>query len=485
MKPILFEKDATDFSTFGICRLPDAESCVVTEERNGAFELEMFYPLSGKAAYDIVKDRIIAAVPSDGAKRQGFRIYSCQTTEDGKMQVKAVHVSYQMSSIPVDPAALTVTGPQDMMTKLKAKALEPCPFTLTSDITSGTSVSIAKQAPRSLRSWLGGSEGSVLDRYGGEFEFDNWDVILHRARGADRGVRIQYGKNLTKVDYTEDMSDLVTGIMAYYAGQDAKGKNVLVLSNPKVITHANVSDFAYPHVVPVDCSSDFQNTPTQAQVTAWARSYLAKTELTSPKVALGVDFVALWQTDEYKQYAPLESVKLCDWVTIHYAQLGIHVKRKVTKTVYDVLKQRYNSIELGGTATVADTIAGMQSSMSDRSGESVLKVNDTPVISLGLPNGTYGSQTIHTAGPLTASNKDILFLIPLPGAINRNVAITPTNISVRDRGSFLGQNITSGLTYTYTPHATGVTVRVSKSDGWGGVNNSVVAVAFTFTMTIS
>ena len=485
MKPILFEKGSTDFSTFGICRLVDAEACTVTEERNGAYELEMFYPLSGKAAYDIVKDRIVVAIPSDGGKRQAFRIYSCQTTEDGKIQVKANHISYQMSDIPIDPAALTVTGPQDMMEKLKAKALEPCPFTFTSDITSSTSQSIPKLPPRSLRSWLGGSEGSVLDRYGGEYEFDNWNVTLHKARGADRGVRIQYGKNLTKVDYTEDMSELITGIMPYYSGQNEKGQDIIVLSNPKILMHENASDYAYPHVVPVDCSADFQSVPTRAQVTAWGQSYLAKTELTSPKVALGVDFVALWQTEEYRQYAPLESVKLCDWVTSHYAQLGIHVKRKVTKTVYNVLKQRYDSVELGGVATVADTIAGMQSAISGGGGESVLKVNDTPVISLGLPNGTYSDQNYYGGATLTGNGTDVRFFLPLPGAVNRGISLTPTAITVRDRGSYLAQNLSSGVTYTYAQSALGILVNANKSDGWGGVNNSAVSVQFNCSIALT
>ena len=486
MKPILFEKNATDFSTFGICRLPETEQCTVTEERNGTYDLEMFYPVSGKASYDIIKDRIIVAIPSDGGKRQGFRIQSTQTTEDGRILVKATHVSYQMTSIPVDPAALTVTGPADMMSKLKAKALEPCPFTFDSDISGASSISIPKDIPHSLRQWLGGMEGSVLDRYGGEYEWDNWSVYLHSARGADRGVRIQYGKNLTKLDYTESIDGLVTGVMAYYKGQNEKGQDVIVLSNPKVIEHDSAGNYGHRHTAIVDCSSSFTSVPTTEQVTAWSRSYLNKSEAVNPNVALGVDFVALWQTEEYKQYAPLERVKLCDWVTIHYAQLGIHVKRKVTKTVYNVLKQRYDSIELGGAASIADTIAGMQTSGSETgTGATILKVNGTPVISLGLPNGTYTDQTIHVGATLTASGKSLCFLIPLPGAVNRSVSITPTSISVRDRGTYLAQAESSGITYEYTPNAVGVLVKASKSVEWGGVNNSVVSVQFVFSMTVS
>jgi hypothetical protein len=161
------------------------------------------------------------------------------------------------------------------------------------------------------------------------------------------------------------------------------------------------------------------------------------------------------------------------------------VKRKVTKTVYNVLKQRYDSIELGGVVTVADTIAGMQSAISDSGGESVLKVNGTPVVSLGLPNGTYSGQTIYAGGTLTSSGNDILFHIPLPGALNRSCTVTPSEITVRDRGSYLAQNLATGVTYTYTPGATGITVRATKSDGWGGVNNSAVSVMFAFSLTLA
>ena len=192
------------------------------------------------------------------------------------------------------------------------------------------------------------------------------------------------------------------------------------------------------------------------------------------------------ETDVFgRSDAPLEAVKLCDWVTIHYAQLGIHVKRKVTKTVYNVLKQRYDSIELGGVATVADTIVGMQSALSDSGGESVLKVNGTPVISLGLPNGTYTDQTIYACGTLTSGGNSILFTIPLPGALNRGCTVTPSGITVRDRGNYLAQNLTTGVTYTYTPGAAGITVTATKSDGWGGVNNSAVAVAFAFSLSLT
>lgn len=46
----------------------------------------------------------------------------------------------------------------------------------------------------SIRACLGGTEGSVLDVWGGEYEWDMFDVILHSKRGKDNGVVIEYGK---------------------------------------------------------------------------------------------------------------------------------------------------------------------------------------------------------------------------------------------------------------------------------------------------
>ena len=355
MKPILFEKDATVFTSFGLARLPDAESCIVTEERNGAYELEMTYPVSGRFFSEIQPDRILVAIPHDGGGKQAFRIYATDTTIDGRVVFYARHISYQLNYIPIPAMDGRASGAAGMMGSMAAQALANCPFSFASDITGERDYTF--KSPVGLRSALGGMEGSVLDSYGGEFEWDNWTVRLHAARGADNGVRITYGKNLTDLAASEDIGSTITGVAPFWQKQGDDGAMTTVYSSPRVITISN--NYAHERIVPLDVSKQFQEQPTAAQVTAYARTWLNNTEQTDPSASVEVDFVPIWQTEEYKQYAPLERVGLCDTVYVSYKQLGVTVKKKVTKTVWNVLLDRYDSIELGGASRITDTVASL------------------------------------------------------------------------------------------------------------------------------
>lgn len=353
MVPRLFERDATEFDGLGLRNLVDAISCTVTEERNGVYELEMVYPISGSGFDEIIEDRIIVAKAHEQGEPQAFRIYRIDKVLAGQATINARHISYQLSFTPVP--ALSGTGDaQSAMNALKSAALDSCPFTFASDISESKSYNIS--VPSAVRTALGGMEGSILDTYGGEFEWNNWNVILHESRGADKGVRIAYGKNLTALDRTTDIGDTITGVMAYYVKEDGS----IVYSSPKVIQNAHVADYAHGRTLALDVSGEFEDVPTVAQVTAYATSYLATTALAEASEALTVDFVPLWQTADYG--APyVEHIELCDIVTVEYKKLGVVAKKQVTKTVFNVLENRYDSIELGGEATVVDTLAGMES----------------------------------------------------------------------------------------------------------------------------
>ena len=47
MIPCLYQSDETKFADNGIGKLADCQSCLVTEKRNGSFELKMEYPSDG------------------------------------------------------------------------------------------------------------------------------------------------------------------------------------------------------------------------------------------------------------------------------------------------------------------------------------------------------------------------------------------------------------------------------------------------------
>ena len=165
---------------------------------------------------------------------------------------------------------------------------------------------------------------------------------LWNNRGQDRAVTLMYGKNITDVRQEENIENTITGIVPFWAG----GEDEVVYYNG-IVEADTAQNFPYGRTVVHDFSSDFTEKPTAQQLKARAERYVIRNQIGIPHVSIKVSFVALWQTEEYKDVAPLQEVKLCDYVTIIFEKLGITAKAKVVKTVYDVLNERYSSIELG------------------------------------------------------------------------------------------------------------------------------------------
>lgn len=350
MIPTLYTPGTTTFTTNGRGRLSDAISCYVEEKRNGSYELEMVYPVDGIHFSDITHSCIITAKPADGKDKQPFRIYRISSPIDGKVTINAEHISYQLTHIPVNPIETEQTACAQALQALKTNAAEPCPFTFWTDKTSPGSFYVKE--PKSIRAKLGGTDGSILDAFGGgEYEWDGYTVKLYQHRGADNGVTLRYGKNITDIEQELNIANTITGIYPYWKGQDGTGGETVVILPEKVIHHANAANFPYQRTIELDCSEKFQTQPTVAQLRAFATQYMSDTGIGVPKVSLNVSFVALWQTEEYKLIAPLERVNLCDTVTVIFEKLGISATAKVVRTRFDVLKDRYEEIELGDART--------------------------------------------------------------------------------------------------------------------------------------
>ena len=364
MKPILFPSTATEFTTHGLGVLTDAISCTVTEERNGAFELTMQYPDTG-VHFDEITDRcIIYAIPSPYRAPQPFRIYRITRPMDGIIMVYAQHITYDLSGVPLNP--FTAVNAPDALSKLSLNAAVDSPFTFWTD--KATVASFAVSTPSSTRSVLGGSSGSILDVYGGEYEWDGFTVRLYGHRGYDNGVVISYGKNLTDIEQDRNISNVATGIYPYWT--NAEG--ALVTCDPKIINAPGTYDFT--RVVPVDFSNDFETQPTPAQLQARAEKYVEDNKIGIPKTSITASFVQLEQFPEYENLALLEKCDLCDTVTIRYPQLGVKAKAEIVKIETDVLLERYNSVEIGDVRTnIADTIVGQQQEIKQKPSETYLR----------------------------------------------------------------------------------------------------------------
>lgn len=353
MKPILFDENANTFTTNGLGRL-DCHSCTVTEERNGQFELEMTIAESALHADQIGMNSIIVARASQGSGLQAFRVYQITKPLNGVFKVYANHISYQLSMIPTMPFSVSASASacQTVLNTLKSNAVESCPFTFSTDVT--TVAPYNQKTPSSIRSRLGGIEGSVLDQYGGEYEFDNYSVILHKNRGLTTPqVTLRYGKNITDLNQEENIANTITGIVPFWA--DNEGTNVVTLPE-EVVDSQYASHYPFKRTVPKDFSSDFDEEPTVAQLRAKAQAYV--TSVGIPVVSIKLSFVNLADTEEFKDLIPLQSVNLCDNITVQFEKYGISTTAKIVKTVYDVLAERYESIEIGSLrSSLATTIS--------------------------------------------------------------------------------------------------------------------------------
>ena len=356
MIPILYEGTETSFTKNGIGRLSDAISCNVVEERNGLYELEMQYPVDGIFYDEITEGRIILALPFDGGTTQPFTIYQITKPLNQIVTVRAQHISYMLSGIVVMP--FTASSCAQAIANVDTYSSTTNPFTFSTDKT--TTGNYKLEVPTPARAVLAGSSGSLLGTYGkGDYEFNRFNVILRNNRGADNGVTLRYGKNITDIKSVIDMTNVYTGIVPYWT--DSEG-NIVTLTE-KVVLSDHVDDYPYKIIKPVDFSDKFENAPTQNELRTIAHNYVANNEGWTLKNNITVSFVALWNTEEYKSIAALERVKMCDIVHIVFPKLDINVDAKVIKTDYDVLQEKYNSITLG------DSYYNLSSMISDLSDE--------------------------------------------------------------------------------------------------------------------
>lgn len=344
MLPILFEHDATSWATFGIGVLSDTVSCEIEEKRNGSYELEMDYPITGAFFEEIALRRLIVAKPNYIDNPQPFRIYAISKPLNGIVTINAQHISYDLSGY-VD-APFSEVGIQATISRILDSTIvtpSPCPFSFQSDMSS-TKPMVVKH-PQSVRALMGGVAGSLLDNYGGEWHFDGYNCILNAARGENRGVSIQYGKNLMDLRQEENNESVYTAVYPYYYNSDT---DVLVVLPEKTIAASGT--YPYTRILPLDLTSDFQEAPTEAQLRASAESYITTNNIGVPKVNLTISFL---ESDNWQ-----DRIDLCDTVSVSFPALGVSASAKCIRTKWDVLKERYAEAELGSAKnSLAKTIA--------------------------------------------------------------------------------------------------------------------------------
>lgn len=349
MIPILYDPQETQFRTNGLGMLTEATACTIDHAINGVYEMELKYPILGRLFSKIQNRCIVLAKPGPDELPQPFRIYRATKPLRGIVTYYARHLAYDLMGIPVTPfTAANVTA---AMLALRSNAAVPCPFTFSTDKATSSTMKIT--APRPIWAALGGSEGSVLDVYGGEYEFDRYSVRLRSRLGQDRGVQIRYGKNLATLEQDENCDSTYTGVCPYWANADGD----LVQLPEKVLSAPGTYD--HVRILTLDLSQEFEEAPTVEQLRSRAQRYMTDNAIGVPKVSLEVSFVPLAQTVEYRDRAPLEQVDLGDSVTVIFPRLGVNAKSRVIRVSFDALRNRYSTVQLGAMKSrLPGTIAG-------------------------------------------------------------------------------------------------------------------------------
>lgn len=365
MKPILYDADRTSFPAGvdnGLGVLADAMSCKVTQELNGQYELELHYPVEGIHYGEIALRAILRATVGPDGKLQPFRVYRIVPGMNGTAAIYARHIAYDLGGYVVSP--FTAADAPSAVAAIKSHAMPTdFPFALTTDKT--TVAAMAVTVPSSAWGLLGGQQGSLLDVYGGEYELDEWAVRLLTRRGADRGVSVRYGKNLTDLTQDASCANCYTGVVPYWRSND-----VTVTAAP---VYAE-GDFGYTRLMPLDLSSSFEQQPTQAQLQAAAASYIKQNRIGVPAVSWDVKLALLAQSSGYEDVAFLEQIYLGDTVGVYFHRLGVDAKARVNKIVWDCLLDRYDSVALGSVkANIAATIAGQQKEIAAKPSVSLVE----------------------------------------------------------------------------------------------------------------
>lgn len=419
--PILYETNATDFFNLGLGTLPDAISPLVTEERNGEFVFDMSYPIDGRRADLIKNNRIIKVDAGHLLKDQRFVIKTVtpQMDNSGKtfLMIHAEHVSYLANDLAIKPIVNGIdVNASQALSIWNSNLTTPNQFIVDSDINSKNSFSWSIDKVQNGRQALGGVEGSILDHWHGEYRFDNLHISLLQHRGTIANTLLAYGRNLTTFEQEESIMETYTSVYPYAlltpAGSDSESKIYTI--DGLIIDSTHAANFPNRKVLPVDFSSQFENVKVgtkpsgddadktstylslaqvQSKLKEFAQSYITTNNVGVPKVSIKVSFVDLANTVNYADVAPLEELDLCDEVPIRFSKLGIDTTAKVSRVVWNVLTDSYDSLELGEiSATLGDKLTEIEQT-ANKAQDTADKANIVQVGADGKSTIFRGSDT--------------------------------------------------------------------------------------------
>ena len=379
MRPILFNKNETVFDTYGLGEL-NVTKGTVTRERNGNYTLYAEIPVNDPMASVLEKEMKLKADAGLRTKNQTFEISRIVKDSSNIVKIYGQHISHKLEYMAIRNGATLNGTAFNALSLWRGALIGDYRFDVWSDIQTTATTTLSIDKVTNARLALGGVEGSILDIWGGEYEFDNMTVRLHKQLGRTAPTVLEYGRNILSAETDETIEDAYTSVLPFATYTPEKPEGDTSDSQPDPITVTipeNYVDskykalYAHRRIKVVDFSSEFnsdskkKNIPTADKLRKLATDYMERNSIGKPKINTKIEYVDLAKTLDYVDRAWIEELELCDIVPIYYPQIGLTDETaKVTTITYDFVNERNASVEFGEIGT--NVRATMQSGLAGK-----------------------------------------------------------------------------------------------------------------------
>ena len=375
--PILYKANETNFEHLGVSVLSDASKCHVSREKNGIYILEFKYPVNGKDVDKIKEGMYIKTDAGYRTKNQRFVVSKITKTQN-EFKIYCQHISQVKTTMNAIRPDISVTGSALMaLSTWRDNLLDSRDeFFVQSDITTVNSTTWKVETIENARDALGGKAGSILDVWGGEYEFDNLNITLHKSMGIDNPTIIAYGKNLLDLEQEQSILETYTSVFPFKKYTDDNNREQLITLPEILLDSTHLNKFTHRRILKVDFSSD-ENIKTVEQLRSKAESYIKSNNVGVPKTNLKINYQDLSKVEGVFDNPALEEVDLCDRLKVYYSELGImNESAKVVKVVWDVILEENHEIEVGdGRSSFTDSTSAKLESLQAQNDSVVARIN--------------------------------------------------------------------------------------------------------------
>lgn len=379
MRPILFNKNEQSFDTYGLGEL-NVTKGTVTRERNGNYTLYAEIPVSDPMVASIEKEMKLKADAGLRTKNQTFEISRIVKDSSNIVKIYGQHISHKLEYMGLVNGMAFNGSAFTALAIWHNATIGDLRFDVWSDIQTTNKGMFDISKMENARLALGGVEGSILDIYGGEYEFDNMTVRLHKQLGRTAPTVLEYGRNILSAESDETIESAYTSVLPYATYTPDKPEGDTSDSQPDPVTVTlpeNYVDskykalYAHRRIKVVDFSSEFKSDskskdiPTPDKLRKLATDYMEHNAIGKPKINIKIEYADLARTLDYADNGWIEELELCDIVPIYYPQIGLTDETaKVTTITYDFINERNESVEFGDIGT--NVKSTMQSGLAGR-----------------------------------------------------------------------------------------------------------------------